>query len=209
MKERFMMRKVLFAMVLMAVLPMTAQAEDGPKQIVEKAVNGVVQVLKAREHPDKLTSEDREAIRKAVEGYFDFREMAKRSLGRPWRDLDEQQRSEFVEVFRELLERSYGNRLSEYHNQTIKYGHVLVRGARAAVDSEVIDADKKTPVRYYLHHADEGWFVYDIKIEGISLVSTFRTDFAGIVDKKGFNGLMGSLKERVQNLRKQDQNQKG
>lgn len=205
-----MIRKILFAITLIAALPLTALAEDGPKQVVEKAVDGVVQVLKTRAHPDKaLTSEDRDAIRKAVEGYFDFREMAKRSLGRPWRDIDEQQRQEFVKVFRELLERSYGNRLSEYHDQTIHYGEVLVKGRRAIVDSEVVDADRKTPVRYALHHTDEGWRVYDIKIEGISLVSTFRTDFQGVVEKSGFKGLMSSLKDRVEHLRQQDQKQKG
>lgn len=207
-----MIRKILFAVTLIAALPLTAQAEDGPKQVVKQAVDGVVQVLKTRAHPDKaLTSEDRDAIRKAVQDYFDFREMAKRSLGRPWRDIDAQQRQEFVKVFRELLERSYGNRLSEYHNQTIHYGEMMVRGSRAIVDSEVVDtdADRKTPVRYALHHTDEGWRVYDIKIEGISLVSTFRTDFQGVVEKSGFKGLMTSLKDRVEHLRQQDQKQKG
>lgn len=205
-----MIRKILFAIVLSAALPLTALAEDGPKQVVEKAVDGVVQVLKMREHPDKpLTSRDRDAIRKAVQGYFDFREMAKRSLGRPWRGIDESQRQAFVKLFRELLERSYGNRLSEYHNQTINYGEMMVRGSRAIVDSEVVDADRKTPVRYSLYHGKDGWRVYDIKIEGISLVSTFRTDFKGVIDKDGFKGLMISLKERVEHLREQDQNPKG
>jgi len=201
-----MLKKILLTYALAALLPLHAwgAAGDDPRAVVETAVNGVIQVLKSRSNQDVMTLADREAIRQAVEGYFDFREMATRSLGRPWRKMDTVQRDDFVNTFRELLERSYGNRLSEYRNQTVSYGKVKTKGRRAIVDSEVIDAEKKTPVRYSLIHRKNGWRVYDIKIEGISLVSTFRTDFGQSVGKEGIDGFISALKKRVEALKKQD-----
>ncbi len=201
-----MSRKVLLAGMLALLLPMHAWSagDDDPKAVVEKAVNGVIHVLKARKDPNHITLAEREAIRRAVEGYFDFREMAKRSLGRPWKNMTPAQREEFVRTFRELLERSYGNRLSEYHNQTVRYGKVRIKGRRAFVNTEVVDAEKTTPVRYSLIHKKKGWRVYDIKVEGMSLVSTYRTDFKQSVSKNGIDGFIQALKRRVEALRKQD-----
>jgi len=201
-----MFKKFLFSLVLAALLPAYAlAAPDGPKTVVETAVNGVIHALKSRTNQDVITFADREAIRQSVEGYFDFREMAKRSLGRPWRNMDKAQRASFVDTFRELLERSYGNRLSEYHNQSVEYGEVKTKGRIAIVNSEVVDAEKKTPVRYKLVHKKAGWKVYDIKVEGISMVSTFRSDFKQSVSKNGIDGFLGDLKKQVEKLKKQDQ----
>jgi phospholipid transport system substrate-binding protein len=194
-------------MLALVALPLTgarAATGDDPKAVVEAAVNGVIKVLTSRPDPKKITEADREAIRQAVEGYFDFREMARRALGKPWKKLSEEQRKEFVATFRELLERSYGNRLSEYHNQKVIYGDVKTKGRIAIVHSEVVDADKRTPVLYKLVHRKNGWRVYDIKVEGISMVSTFRTDFRQSVSQKGLEGFLADLKKRVDELREQD-----
>ncbi|GMR00223.1 MAG: ABC transporter substrate-binding protein [Zetaproteobacteria bacterium] len=200
-----MLKKFLFSLALAIVLPAYGFAEpDTPKVVVETAVNGVIHALKSRQNKDVITLKDRESIRQAVKGYFDFREMAKRSLGKPWRKMDEAQRTDFVDTFRELLERSYGNRLSEYHDQTVEFGKVKTKGRIAIVNSEVIDAEKRTPVRYKLVHKKSGWRVYDIKVEGISMVSTFRSDFKQAVSQKGIDGFLGDLKKQVEKLKEQD-----
>ncbi len=201
-----MFRKLIL-MLALAALPLSlaqAGAADDPKAVVRAAVDGVIQVLKSRPDPKQITEADREAIRRAVEGYFDFREMARRALGRPWKQLSEDKRKDFVATFRELLERSYGNRLSEYHDQKVIYGDVRTKGRIAIVRSEVVDADKRTPVLYKLVHRKNGWRVYDIKVEGISMVSTFRNDFKQAVSQKGLDGFLADLKKRVDKLREQD-----
>ncbi len=201
-----MLRKLLLSLILIMVLPVHAFAKvNSPEEVVEIVVNGVIHVLKSRQDQKRITPADRAAIRRAVKGYFDFREMAKRSLGRPWRNMDKAQRTDFVCTFRELLEQSYGNRLSTYHHQTVAFGKVRIRGRVAIVDSEIIDAEKRTPVRYRLVHRQTGWMVYDIKIEGISMVSTFRSDFGEAVSQKGINGFLSDLKKKVGTLKKQDQ----
>ncbi len=201
-----MLKKFLFSFALAIVLPVHAFAEPNtPKLVVETAVNGVIHALKSRKDQDTITLKDRESIRHAVEDYFDFQEMAKRSLGKPWRNMDKAQRADFVATFRELLERSYGNRLSEYHDQSVEFGKVRIKGRIAIVDSEVIDSEKKTPVRYKLVHKKTGWKVYDIKVEGISMVSTFRSDFKQSVSQKGVDGFIVDLKKQVGKLKEQDQ----
>ncbi len=201
-----MFKRILYSLVFVTLLPMLAFAvADNPKEVVETAVNGIIHVLKSRQNQNALTFENRQAIRKSIEGYFDFREMAKRSLGKPWRKMDEAQRADFVGTFRELLERSYGNRLSEYHDQTVEYGRVRTKGRIAIVNTKIVDAEKSTPVRYRLVHRKAGWRVYDIKVEGISMVSTFRSDFRQAISKKGFNGFLEDLKKQVKKMQEQDQ----
>jgi len=202
-----MFKKILLTLALTTILPLQAFADTGddPKVVVETAVNGIIHVLKSRPNQDVITSDERDAIRQSIEGYFDFREMAKRSLGKPWRKMNDAQRTEFVGTFRELLEHSYGNRLSEYHDQTVEYGDVKTKGRIAIINTEVVDAEKRTPVRYKLVHRKDGWRVYDIKVEGISMISTFRSDFKQAVSKNGLDGFLGKLKKQVEKLKTQDQ----
>jgi len=192
-------------LVMAMLCPVTAQASSSPKAVVQAAVDGVIEVLKSRKGDDHLTVEDRQAIRSAVKGYFDFREMAKRSMGRGWREINDGQRQHFVLLFQELLERSYGNRLAQFNNQTVEYGKVRVKGRRARVNTQVVDPDKAIPVRYSLYSKDNKWRVYDIRIEGLSLIATFRTDFKTIYKKEGYKGLVQKLETKVENLKKEDQ----
>jgi len=207
-----MFKKAFILLSFIALLPLQVMASEeasptlnDPQQVVKTAVSGVIKALKARKDQTTLSNEDRAAIRNSIEGYFDFVEMARRALGKSWKKLQRAQKKEFVKNFRELLERSYGNRLSEYHNQKVEYGKVKIGKRTATVNSVVIDADKRTPVRYKLVHKKNGWRVYDIKVEGISMISTYRTDFNEAVNKKGIEGFLAGLKERVAGLQSGDQ----
>ena len=195
----------LFAALLICLAPSLGWADIGPKATVEKTVNSVIDILKAREHPEVLTARDREAISKAVEFSFDFREMARRSLGRGWRTLSEAQRQHFTQIFRELLERSYGSRLAAFSGQTVSYGEVKKRKhGRVTVETEIIDKKKQIPVKYSLYKSRHGWRIYNIIIEGVSLVGTYRTNFRNTLKKKGFEGLMQNMQDKLAKLKEAD-----
>jgi len=181
----------------------TTQSDD-PKIVVEKAVNGILHVLEVRTNPKILTETDRKAIRKQVDGRFDYHEMARRSVGRSWKKQSLEQQAAFTETFRQLLERSYGNRLAEYHGQVVKFDKAEFKRNKARVKTHVIDSNKVTPVFYRLHQRAGAWQVYDIKIEGVSLVGTFRKDFKGPLKKSGFDGLLKTLQEKVAHLKNKD-----
>lgn len=201
------MIKSLAAFVLLWVAsPVWAQnvEPDGPKVVVEKAVNGILHALEARTDSKILTEADREAIRKQVEGRFDYREMARRSVGRDWKKQPAEQQTVFTKTFSQLLERSYGNRLSKYHGQTVEFDNAEFKHNKARVKTRVVDKNKVTPVFYRLHQNAGTWQVYDIKIEGVSLVGAFREDFKGLLKKDGFDGLLKALQDKVARLKQED-----
>jgi len=201
-----MMKSLITFLLLWIASPAWANAteQDNPKVVVEKTVNGILHALEGRKDQNKLTDKDRDAIRQQVEGRFDYREMARRSVGKIWKKQSSDQQTAFTETFRQLLERSYGNRLAAYHGQTVEFDDAEFKKNKARVKTRVMDSNKTTPVEYRLHQRDGTWQVYDIKIEGVSLVGTFRKDFKGPLKKDGFDGLLKTLKEKVEQLKEKD-----
>ena len=199
------LRTFIATAMITCLLPLTAWATPGPKEVIQGTVDAVINILKARENSDVLTAENRQAIRKAVEGGFDFTEMAKKSLSRGWKKIDGPQRQAFTVVFRDLLERSYGNRLAGFSGQTVEYGKVKEKKEKRVVETEIVDAKRRTPVEYSLHETKDGWRVYNIVIEGVSLVSTYRSSFKKKMKEKGFDGLMEDMSSKLERLKKEDE----
>jgi len=181
-------------------------AQNDPKAVVENTITAMLQVLENRADKSKVSKQDRAAIRKIIEGKFDYASMAKRSLGRPWKALDNDDRTHFTAVFRDLLELSYGNRLSAYKGQKVEFANAEIKKKRARVKSTIIDGDRKTPVNYRLHQTVAGWQVYDIRIEGTSLVRTFNQDFKSTLDAGGYKKLVAALEKKVAKLKNPDKN---
>jgi len=200
---KMILRSIFAAILISGAMPAWA-TEAGPKEVVENAVNAIIEVLDARTDKTQVSEEDRNHIRQAVEGRFDYQAMARRSLGRPWKKLEKQEQAHFTEVFRELLERSYGNRLSEYKGQTVQFADAEFKNDKARVQSTVIDDTREIPVDYRLHQTAGGWQVYDIRIEGTSLVRTFHQDFKSVLDNGNYEKLLKSLEEKIARLKEKD-----
>jgi phospholipid transport system substrate-binding protein len=139
-------------------------------------------------------------IRQAVLQRFGFEEMAQRSMGPHWRTLTPQQRQEFVELFTDLLERSYINRIANYKAgpQGVRYPKEDSTGDQATVYTE-ITTERGEPVNvdYRLLHKDGDWKVYDIVIEGVSLVNNYRTQFNTIILKDSYAGLVKQMRTKL------------
>lgn len=208
------MKRIQFAIVsclgLVLASPLWAAGEgtageEGPRAVIETTVNDIVHILEARKDTSKMSAADREAIRHAIQGRFDYTAMASRSLGKPWKELNDAERAHFTEVFRELLERSYGNRLSQYKGQKVVFDDAEEKGDKARVKSTVIDGTRETPVEYRLHQTDSGWQVYDIRIEGTSMVRTFYQDFKSTLEDGGYPTLVKTLEDKIAGLKAKDQ----
>jgi len=176
-------------------------AEDTPKDVVYSAIHSIIDVLENREDKTKITESDREGIRKVVAGKFDYREMSRRSTGKPWKAMDEDKKAAFTELFRQVLEYSYGNQLSAYHGQKVELKDAEFKKNKARVKGAVVDTNRSTPMEYRLYQTPTGWQVYDIKIEGVSMITTFRKDFKSIIKKQGVDGLMATLEKKVEKLK--------
>jgi phospholipid transport system substrate-binding protein len=144
--------------------------------------------------------ERRRQIRQTVLQRFGFEEMAQRSMGQHWRTLTPQQRQEFVELFTDLLERSYISRIENYKAgpQGIRYPKEDITGDHAIVHTEIMNnRDLAATVDYHLLHKDGDWKVYDIVIEGVSLVNNYRIQFNTIILKDSYAGLVKQMRTKL------------
>lgn len=165
-----------------------------PQDKVKHTVDDVLAVLanKALQPQERRTR-----IRQAVLQRFSFEEMAQRSMGQHWRTLTPQQRQEFVALFTDLLETSYINRIesSSGGQQKVRYTKEEIANDRAAVYTEILnERDLAATVEYRLLPKNADWQVYDIVIEGVSLVNNYRTQFNSIILKDSYAGLVKQMR---------------
>jgi phospholipid transport system substrate-binding protein len=143
------------------------------------------------------TAERRSAVRKIANEIFDFGEIARRSLGRYWQPLSEPQRSEFIGLFGDLLERSYISKIELYGGEKIIFNGERMDGDLATVSTKIITKNgTEVPVDYRLFRRGDRWMIYDVNIEGISLVSNYRTQFNKIIQTSGYNALVDRMKTK-------------
>lgn len=161
----------------------------------------VERVLKVLEDPELRSAgkanERRAAVRKLAEGIFDFEETARRSLGRHWSARTPAEREEFVRLFADLLERSYLTKIELYGGEKIQYLGDTVEAGTATVKTKIIaKGGTEIPVDYKMLQKADRWLVYDVAIEGVSLVSNYRTQFNKIIQTSSYQELVKKLKTK-------------
>ena len=122
--------------------------------------------------------------------------MSKRVLGKTWRSIDEEQKDYFTELMTKLMENVYIGKLEGYSDQTVEFIAEKIKGDRAQVTTYLVDHGNKIPVYYIMKKAENLWMVYDINIEGVSLVRNYQQQFKSIVRKDKFEGLVKVLEEK-------------
>ncbi|MDP2758564.1 MAG: ABC transporter substrate-binding protein, partial [Desulfurivibrionaceae bacterium] len=151
---------------------------------------------------EKLATPNRRAERKSrvvtiVEKRFDFREMSMRTLARHWQERSPEEQDRFVFLFKTLLENTYIAKIETYSGEKVVFKKSALQGNKAIVYSELVRKNVETPVNYKLKNSDDRWMVYDVEVEGVSLVNNYRTQFASILDKENFAGLLARIEEKV------------
>ncbi len=181
--DRFV-RRALTVSAAGLVCFFSAQAWAGaPTEQLKGSVEQVIRIVQdSKLKQDSMTAERRAAIRKQAEAIFDFTETGKRALGQHWQSLNDSQREEFVSLFTDLLERSYINRIEQYSGERIVYAGDSIEGETATVRTKFITKQgTEIPVDYRLVRRGDRWLAYDVLIEGVSLVSNYRTQFDRIM----------------------------
>jgi phospholipid transport system substrate-binding protein len=180
----------------------TASAEE-PLEVVRQTADRMLDEL--REHRSELEADPRliyGLVEEIVLPRFDFELISRYALGKYWRTASEAQREAFIENFRNLLVRTYAHTLLNYSDQDIRYMPVRKGGndKRVVVQTQVSAAGAPPiPVDYKLYTEDGAvWRVYDVEIDGVSLVSTYRTNFDSQIRRVGVNGIIDWLAQRNQ-----------
>jgi phospholipid transport system substrate-binding protein len=191
---------ILFSLVLLA--PVSA-ATVGPSEQTRIAADQIIALLQDRalDHAER-----NRRITELVRDNFDFTSMAQAVLGTHWRNASPEQRQRFIELFSELLEATYRGRLeaytAEYAGEQVQYVQETLKGDRAQVDTIVVTKTARIPISYRMIKNSDQWRVYDVVIEGVSLVRNYRGTYDEIVSKEGFDGLFSRMESKTEELRK-------
>ena len=191
-------RTIIFGLTLNLLVGVSGAWAGPPTDIVRQ---GVERTLDAIKEPGPMSEARRQRIKRIADPYFDYQEMAKRSLGPTWGKLSAGQRHEFVQVFSQLLEASYSDKIEKYAQRVkIDYGGEILDGDYAEVRTVVVRANDRIPLNYRLINEAGSWKVYDVVIEGVSLVSNYRSQFSRIINESSYAELVRRLKTKLSEL---------
>jgi len=190
----FRLSALLLMMSLLLPLSASASALDDVRTTVEQ----VLVVLRNKELP---VQERRDQLSKLIRARFDFEIMSQSTLGRQWKKASPEEQANFIRLYSDLLEATYLGRIEAYTDEKVAFGEEKVRGDKALVETRIVTKSVEVPIDYKLVQHPEGWMVYDVVIEGVSLIRNFRSSYGEIVDREGFSGLFDKMEQKVAELR--------
>ena len=188
---------VFLAVSLLPVIP--AHAQDA-KAVLQTNVKTVLDILRdPRLKGESAKKVKKEKLRAIYTRMFDDVELSRRTLARNWNKLNANERREFVNLFRQVLEKAYMDKILAYTNEKIVYDKEnRLSDTQVEVMTRVLTADKEIPIAYRMINSKEGgWRVYDVVIENVSLVQNYRTQFSDILAKQTPSQLLEILRKKV------------
>ena len=148
---------------------------------------------------EEATEKRRAALRKLIHDKFSFAKMSQLSLARHWKARSEEEKKTFIDLFGQLLEQTYISKIESYSNEKVVFLKEYVTNKKAQVDTKVITETIEIPIDYRLYQAKNGsWMVYDVIIEGVSLVGNYRSQFDQMLQKEPYEKLIQDLKKKIE-----------
>lgn len=193
---------IVCSVIFFIMLSDNARA-GAPTEQVKQTIDKVLDILKNKElkKPEK-TKERRTLLREVVGERFDYEEMAKRSLALHWKKRTQEERKEFISLFSDLLERSYIKKIESYTEENVVYSDENINGAYAYVKTKIITKrNVEIPIEYRLLKKKEKWEVYDVVIEGVSLINNYRNQFNKIIRTNSYEELVRRMKYKQEEER--------
>lgn len=151
--------------------------------------------LKGEEQAEKR----RESLSKVIHERFSFAKMSQLSLGRHWKKRSDEEKKVFIELFGQLLEEIYISKIEAYTDEKIVYVKEYVKKKKAQVNTKIITQTIEIPIDYRMYNTKGSWLVYDLVIEGVSLVGNYRSQFDQILKKDTYEKLVEELRKKVDN----------
>jgi phospholipid transport system substrate-binding protein len=189
-----------FLLVLTTSIFMVSVACASPTEDVKKTVDEVVRIVADKEMK-KNDAKRRQALKKTISVIFDYSEMAKRSLGKHWAARTAAEKKQFADLFATLLENSYAGKIESYNNEKIVYIKEILEDNNAIVKSKVVTAARDEFALDDHLKLNGKWMVYDVVIEGVSLVSNYRSQFNKIITANGYDRLVKKLQSKSEELK--------
>ncbi|MDK2742443.1 MAG: ABC transporter substrate-binding protein [Nitrospira sp. BO4] len=190
---------VVVAAVGLGVVPGYAGA---PTDSMKVTIDEVLHIVREKElkQPEKA-DERRHLLEKVVGARFDYTEMSRRALGAPWNQLTDQQKQEFVDLFRTLLTNSYADKIETYSGEGVQYLNERTEKEYAEVRTKVLSGKTEIPLDYRLINRADDWRVYDVIVDGVSLVNNYRGQFTKIIRASSYSDLVDQLRKKSDKLK--------
>ena len=194
------MGRKLFTLLVLSLVPAAAFAQEAPDAMVKRIADEVLAIIKSDK--DVASGNQRKVVELAEQKVlpnFDFTRMTRLAVGRNWSQASDAQKEALVKEFRTMLVRTYSSSLTAYKNQTIEVKPAKMSAAdkETTVRTQVIQqGGPPIPIDYAMEKTDTGWKVYDVVIDGASLVTTYRGTFNDQIQKGGIDGLLKTLQDR-------------
>ena len=168
-----------------------------PTDSMKTTIDEVLRIVREKElkQPEKA-EERRHLLEKVVAARFDYTEMSRRALGAPWNQLTDQQKQEFVDLFRTLLTNSYADKIETYSGEGVQYLHERTEKEFAEVRTKVLSGKTEIPLDYRLVNKADDWRVYDVIVDGVSLVNNYRGQFTKILRASSYSDLVDQLRKK-------------
>jgi phospholipid transport system substrate-binding protein len=187
------------AAVLLALAWSAAPALAGgaATEAIKGTINEVIRILSDpnMKKPERA-QERRKLLEKVVGDRFSYDEMAKRTLAAQWQKLNEKERTEFVDLFKRLLTNSYADKVEGYSGEQVQYINERLEGDYAEVRTKAVSGKAEIPLDYRMLNRNGDWRVYDVVVDGVSLVSNYRGQFAKIIRTSGYDDLIKQLRDK-------------
>lgn len=193
-------RFLLLAGLLLPLLGLApaSQAQSGtPTSAVRTTVDNILTVLRS---PTFNFEADRPTISAEIRRAFDDVAMAQSVLATHWKSATPAQQGEFKTLLMQTIENTYIGRLKAYTNETVDFRGEEVKETRASVKTVILSGTGEIPVNYRLRKRGEQWVVYDVEVENVSMISSFRDTYRGIISKDGLDGLIAQMKVKLDEM---------
>jgi phospholipid transport system substrate-binding protein len=192
---------VLAAVVLAGLVADRAYAGEAT-DAMRGTIDEVLKILadKDLKHPAKA-NERRQLLEKVVGDRFDYQEMSRRSLGAPWNNLAEKDKQEFVSLFQTLLVNTYADKIESYTGDGVVYVNERTEKEYAEVRTKVLTGKTEIPLDYRLLNKGSAWRVYDVIVDGVSLVNNYRGQFSKILRNSSYADLVEQLRKKSDKIK--------
>ncbi len=186
----------VFLFFLVPSLAIAGEATDRIKAVSDKIFSIISdQALQVPE----MKAKKEQMIMDAVDGAFNWEEFSRRALAKHWSKRSESEKKDFIALFKQLIKRTYMEKSGQYSGGQVEFLEEKIDGEYGVVKSQLVSSTgTRTPVDYRLMKREGAWWVYDVYIEGVSLVSNYRSQFNDILIKSSFDDLVRRLKEKIE-----------
>ena len=184
---------------MLSLASLTRAQAGAPLDLVRTTVDRAIQILQDPELSSQDKKKERvDRLREALDAIFDYEEMAKRALGRHWRQRTPAEQEEFVKLFRDFLERVYSDKINLYAGQKVRFGREVMDNEFAQVESTIIQPKgEEIAVVYKLRQVNGQWKVYDAIVENISIVNNYRSQFDRVISSSSYEELVKRLRGKA------------